>query len=53
VSVDGAKGFALAVQWHPEWHLATNDVSRRLFAAFGRAMGARAQARFQRAPALV
>ena len=30
-----APGFALAVQWHPEWHAATDPVSRALFAAFG------------------
>lgn len=43
VSVAGAKGFALALQWHPEWGVLENPVSRRLFAAFGDA--ARAQAR--------
>ena len=42
VSVEGARGFALAVQWHPEWQVLENPVSRRLFAAFGAA--ARAQA---------
>ncbi len=30
-------GFSLAVQWHPEWKLADNPVSRKLFAAFGAA----------------
>jgi putative glutamine amidotransferase len=35
-----APGFNLAVQWHPEWHAATNPVSRRLFAAFGAACAA-------------
>lgn len=34
VSVDAAKGFALALQWHPEWGVLDNPVSRRLFAAF-------------------
>jgi putative glutamine amidotransferase len=42
VSVEAAKGFALGVQWHPEWQVLENPVSRRLFAAFGAA--ARAQA---------
>jgi len=42
VSVEDARGFALALQWHPEWGVAENAVSRRLFAAFGDA--ARAQA---------
>ena len=32
-----AAGFNLAVQWHPEWQAATNPVSMRMFAAFGRA----------------
>ena len=47
VSVQGAAGFALAVQWHPEWRVLDNPVSRRLFAAFGAACRARAQARVQ------
>ena len=42
VSVQGAAGFALAVQWHPEWRVLDNPVSRRLFAAFGAACRARA-----------
>jgi len=37
VSVEGARGFALALQWHPEWGVIENPVSRRLFAAFGEA----------------
>ncbi len=45
VSVQGAKGFALAVQWHPEWQVLENPWSRRLFAAFGAAARARAAAR--------
>jgi putative glutamine amidotransferase len=35
--VRGAKRFALAVQWHPEWKVMSNDFSRALFAAFGAA----------------
>ncbi len=38
IYVKDALGFALAVQWHPEWNAANDDVSRRLFAAFGQAM---------------
>jgi len=34
-SVADAPGFALAVQWHPEWHAAENQVSMRLLHAFG------------------
>lgn len=44
VSVAGA-GFAIGVQWHPEWRAAADPVSRRLFAAFGAAARARARAR--------
>lgn len=46
-SVRGAPGFALAVQWHPEWQVMKNPFSRALFAAFGAA--ARAHARGRRA----
>lgn len=45
VSVEAAKGFALAVQWHPEWQVLENPVSRRLFAAFGAAARAVASRR--------
>lgn len=37
VSAAAAKGFALGVQWHPEWQAATIDQHRRLFTAFGEA----------------
>jgi len=33
--VEGAPGFSLAVQWHPEWRAAEDAVSRALFRAFG------------------
>lgn len=35
VSVNGAKGFALGVQWHPEYKVMENRFSRALFRAFG------------------
>lgn len=35
--VAGARRFALAVQWHPEWQVMKNPVSRALFAEFGAA----------------
>ncbi|MYM94856.1 gamma-glutamyl-gamma-aminobutyrate hydrolase family protein [Duganella vulcania] len=35
--VADARSFALAVQWHPEWRLAENPDSVRLFKAFGEA----------------
>ncbi|TWI58689.1 putative glutamine amidotransferase [Pseudomonas duriflava] len=34
VSVEGAPGFTLGVQWHPEWQFQENPVSLRLFQAF-------------------
>ena len=36
-SVAAAPGFTLALQWHPEWALADNPVSMKLFGAFGQA----------------
>ncbi len=44
-SVRGAPGFALAVQWHPEWQVMKNPISRALFAAFGAAARAHARGR--------
>ncbi|MEM6577832.1 MAG: gamma-glutamyl-gamma-aminobutyrate hydrolase family protein [Pseudomonadota bacterium] len=38
--VEGAEGFALAVQWHPEYNAAVDPVSRVLFGAMGRAAAA-------------
>ncbi|MEM6760824.1 MAG: gamma-glutamyl-gamma-aminobutyrate hydrolase family protein [Pseudomonadota bacterium] len=35
IYVDGAPGFTLSVQWHPEWNAAADPVSRPLFQAFG------------------
>jgi putative glutamine amidotransferase len=35
--VERAAGFAVAVQWHPEWNVMSNPFSRALFAAFGAA----------------
>ena len=35
--VKGARRFAVAVQWHPEWKVMSNEFSRALFAAFGAA----------------
>jgi putative glutamine amidotransferase len=46
VSVKHAAAFALGIQWHPEWKVLENPHSRRLFAAFGAACGARAQSRY-------
>jgi putative glutamine amidotransferase len=33
--VDGAKNFALALQWHPEWRVTEDDFSMAIFKAFG------------------
>ncbi len=37
VRVEGAKNFALAVQWHPEWEVTHFPDRKRLFEAFGEA----------------
>ncbi|MFZ6045764.1 gamma-glutamyl-gamma-aminobutyrate hydrolase family protein [Pseudomonas sp. CR3202] len=36
-SVEGAKSFALGVQWHPEWQVRTNPNYLAIFQAFGEA----------------
>jgi len=35
--IEGAPGFTLSVQWHPEWNAKADPVSRPLFEAFGAA----------------
>ena len=47
--VEGAAGFTLSVQWHPEWNAAADPVSRPLFEAFGRAVRDWADCRSPRA----
>ncbi|WP_316014978.1 gamma-glutamyl-gamma-aminobutyrate hydrolase family protein [Roseobacter sp. HKCCA0434] len=37
IHIEGAPGFAMAVQWHPEYRAAEDPVSRPLFEAFGAA----------------
>jgi len=37
VRVEQARGFALGVQWHPEWNYANDTASLALFRAFGEA----------------
>jgi putative glutamine amidotransferase len=34
-TVDGTPGFALGVQWHPEWRVTENELSSAMFKAFG------------------
>lgn len=41
--VKDAPAFALAVQWHPEWRVLENPVSKKLFEAFGDACRSRAK----------
>jgi len=36
-SVDSVHGFAMAVQWHPEWRVTDNEFSMAIFRAFGEA----------------
>jgi putative glutamine amidotransferase len=36
-TVDAAPGFALGVQWHPEWRVTENVFSLAMFKAFGAA----------------
>lgn len=43
IYVEGAPGFALGVQWHPEYKAAEDPVSRSLFEAFGTALKAWAE----------
>lgn len=38
IYIEGAAGFTLAVQWHPEWDAANDPVSRPLFERFGDAL---------------
>lgn len=38
--IDGAPGFTLSVQWHPEYNASADPVSRPLFQAFGEAASA-------------
>ncbi len=42
VRVADAPGFAVGVQWHPEYDFETDRVSRAIFASFGAAVRARA-----------
>lgn len=42
VRVADAEGFAMGVQWHPEYWVTTDGPSARIFAAFGEAVRARA-----------
>ena len=37
ISVRAARGFTLAVQWHPEWNFREDPVSAAIFRAFGNA----------------
>ncbi len=38
ISLKNSVGFALAVQWHPEWNAKDDIVSKQLFQAFGEAL---------------
>lgn len=45
IYIEGAPGFTLSVQWHPEYNAAQDPVSRPLFEAFGEAARAWASGR--------
>ena len=45
IYIEGAPGFTLSVQWHPEYRAAQDPVSRPLFEAFGAAARAWAEGR--------
>ena len=45
VSVRGSKGFAVGVQWHPEYWVDTDTASGQIFRAFGDAVRTHAAAR--------
>lgn len=47
--VEGARTFAWAVQWHPEWHFWENPFYTAIFSAFGAAVRERAHLRRARA----
>ncbi len=45
VRVEGAKAFAVGVQWHPEWRLCVDPPAKTLFEAFAHATRQRGEAR--------
>ena len=47
ISVKGAAGFVIGIQWHPEWLVKTDRYSKLLFDAFGDACRAYAKAKSQ------
>ena len=51
VEIEGARSFAYAVQWHPEWGCGENRLYEALFHAFGEACRLRQQARLAGAAA--
>jgi putative glutamine amidotransferase len=50
VRLDEAGGFALAVQWHPEWRVRDNPFYTAIFERFGEACRARAAQRSRKHP---
>jgi putative glutamine amidotransferase len=47
VSVNGARAFALGVQWHPEWKHASDSLSTAIFRAFGDACRERMRGNYE------
>jgi putative glutamine amidotransferase len=48
VSVKHAKGFALGVQFHPEWDIQNNPLGQTIFGAFGKACHAYASSKISK-----
>lgn len=53
LSMPGARGFVLSVQWHPEYKVRDCALSMTLFEAFGQAVHRRAEERYTSPVALV
>lgn len=52
ISIKGAPGFALGVQWHAEYRSIHNEVNRKLFEAFGEALRTYRDAKSGQSPAI-
>ncbi len=53
ISVEAAPGFAVGVQWHPEWPRPITGYNRKIFEAFGDACRAYARRRYSAGSAIM